>query len=444
MPKKGTLDEILRDFNKKQEELRSKRTAAQNELRDLLGDEDPEKITDENMTKGEAKQEEIDNLTVEIKSNDKKIALYKSAKAGTPAKDPEPGTEGGQRQLSGREQELRSAQNKYLRGKKSEFRADAEASGLVSEDVGVTIPEDIAYNPEQEINTVTDLSKFINVIPVKTASGKYPVAKKVTDSLPTVKELEENPKLAKPQFEDVSWDVDTFRGALGISQESIDDSVIDLVGFVGRQAAEKKINTKNVRIANALKAFAAKTISNENVDELKKIINVELDVAYKRDLVVTQSFYNFLDTLKDKNGQYLLKPAISESSPERLLGLNVHVIEDTLLGLPGEAHAWVGDLKRAVLMANRKDLQITWANNDVYSKDLVAILRFGITTADANAGYFLTLGTTPADDGNGEPQSLTVPEIKAALTAAEVEFDDKAKKPELLALAEANGIETEK
>jgi len=139
-----------------------------------------------------------------------------------------------------------------------------------------------------------------------------------------------------------------------------------------------------------MKSFTAKAIAGENVDDIKHIINVDLDKAYKRDLVVTQSFYNYLDTLKDKNGQYLLKPAITESSPERLLGLNVYVIEDNLLGNAGEAHAWVGDLSRAILFADRKELQVRWADNDYYAQDLVEIIRFGVLVADKNAGYFLT------------------------------------------------------
>ena len=77
-----------------------------------------------------------------------------------------------------------------------------------------------------------------------------------------------------------------------------------------------------------------------------------------------------------------------------MLGLNVYVIEDNLLGEVGEAHAWVGDLKRAVLFPDRKELQVRWVDNDYFSQDLAEIIRFGVTVADKNAGYFLTQGAT--------------------------------------------------
>ncbi|WP_099973850.1 phage major capsid protein [Lactobacillus terrae] len=383
------LDEKIRSLETQIEDATERKNTLSQEIRDLL---DGEKPSEDNVKQADEKAKEVQGLTVEIKSNNESLASYKAVAnnepAKEPAKDPEP-----VRALTGNNVELRNAQNEYLKVNKREFRANETLSGLVSPDVGVTIPEDISYNPDQEIHTVTDLMKLVYVFPAKTASGKYPVAKKVTDSLVTAEELEKNPELAKPQFKEVDWKVDTYRGALPLSQESIDDSVIDLVSFVGQQAVEKKVNTTNRKITDALKTFTAKSVAGESVDDLKKIINVDLDKAYKRDIVVTQSFYNYLDTLKDKNGQYLLKPAISEGSPEKILGLNVYVIEDELFGAVGESHAWVGDLKRAILFANRKEIQVRWTDNDYFSQDLAEIVRFGVSVADEKAGYFLTQGT---------------------------------------------------
>ena len=70
------------------------------------------------------------------------------------------------------------------------------------------------------------------------------------------------------------------------------------------------------------------------------------------------------------------------------------VVEDTALGLAGEAHAWIGDLKRAVVMADRLDIQVRWVDNDIYGQYLQAVTRFCAVKADENAGYFLTQGDT--------------------------------------------------
>src|SRR5699024_11379398 len=103
-------------------------------------------------------------------------------------------------------------------------------------------------------------------------------------------------------------------------------------------------------------------------DDLKHIINVDLDPAYNNVIIASQSFYQYLDTLKDKNGQYLLHAPITDGSPTMLLGCQVITVEDELLGAKGEAHAFVGDLARAVLFAHRKDIQVQWVNNDIYGQ----------------------------------------------------------------------------
>jgi len=383
------LDERIKELRQKIDDNKEKRTKDSAEARSIL---ENDKATDEQIESANKTAASIRKLDEDIKADEETLRNYEAAReAPVDPIDPK----GNKRTLpTDNKKQLRKAQNLYLKADKKAFRDNDTLSGLVSTDVGVTIPEDISYIPQETPNTISDLKPLVNSFPAKTASGKYPVADKVTDVLHTKAELEKHPELSKPTFTDVDWKVDTYSGAMALSQESIDDSAIDLVTFVGQQAIQKKINTTNAAISKALISFTPKAITGDNVDELKHIINVDLDRAYKRDIVVTQSFYNWLDTLKDKNGQYLLKPAITESSPERLLGLNVYVIEDNLLGEVGEAHAWVGDLKRAVLFADRKELQVRWVDNDYFSQDLAEIIRFGVTVADKNAGYFLTQGTT--------------------------------------------------
>ncbi|MPN22867.1 hypothetical protein SDC9_170252 [bioreactor metagenome] len=41
-------------------------------------------------------------------------------------------------------------------------------------------------------------------------------------------------------------------------------------------------------------------------------------------------------------------------------------------------------------MANRKDLEVKWVDHHIYGEYLRAGIRFGITKADANAGYLVT------------------------------------------------------
>lgn len=264
----------------------------------------------------------------------------------------------------------------------------ATRDNVKSDDVGVTIPEDIKYTPEKEVNTVQDLSQYVTKTSVKTASGKHPIVKRATAKFSTVAELEQNPELAKPDFETVSWEVNTYRGAIPVSEESIADSAINLTALIAENIQEQKVNTLNEKIGNVLKSFTAKEVSD--VDALKAIINVDLDPAYERQIVCTQSFYQALDTLKDGNGRYYLNDSIINTSGLKLLGMNVTVVRDDLLGLQGEAKAFVGDLKRGVFFADRSDLSVTWQDHNIYGRFLMGAFRFDVKKADENAGYFVT------------------------------------------------------
>ena len=264
----------------------------------------------------------------------------------------------------------------------------AKREKVISDDVGVTIPEDIKYTPEKEVKTVQDLSQYVTKTSVKTASGKHPIVKRATAKFSTVAELEQNPELAKPDFETVSWEVNTYRGAIPVSEESIADSAINLTALIAENIQEQKVNTLNEKIGNVLKTFTAKEVSD--VDALKAIINVDLDPAYERQIVCTQSFYQALDTLKDGNGRYYLNDSIINTSGLKLLGMNVTVVRDDLLGLQGEAKAFVGDLKRGVFFADRSDLSVTWQDHNIYGRFLMGAFRFDVKKADENAGYFVT------------------------------------------------------
>jgi len=183
---------------------------------------------------------------------------------------------------------------------------DTAALQVTSTEAEPLVPEEIIYNPQSEVNTVVDLKQLVNVVPVTTPSGSYPILKRATDTFPSIEELKENPALAEPDFQDVDWKVSTRRGAIPLSQEAIDDSQVDLTGLVGKNMGEKSVNTTNADIAKVLQGFTAVASTDTNiVDTIKGILNVSLDPAYAPTIVATQSLYNTLDTLKDNNGQYI-------------------------------------------------------------------------------------------------------------------------------------------
>lgn len=268
---------------------------------------------------------------------------------------------------------------------------DDQPDGLTSTIIAPTIPEQIIYNPANEVNSVVDLSSLITKTPVSTASGTSPILKRADYVFPTVEELAKNPDMAKPKFEDVNWKVSTHRGALAISNESIQDSAIDVSGMVLQQIGEARVNTYNQAISSILTAFSKADANNDNlVDAFKYLLNVALDPAYNPSIIASQTMYNALDTLKDKNGQYIFHQDVTGKSASTLLGIPVYKVGDNLLGKAGEAHAFVGDLARSIFFADRQNITLGWQYNEAYGQYLAAALRFGTVAADVNAGFFLS------------------------------------------------------
>ncbi|GKT04425.1 phage major capsid protein [Furfurilactobacillus entadae] len=291
--------------------------------------------------------------------------------------------------------------NDFIHSHGTKVSDDVSAQRVSSKEVGVLIPTQIIYDPTAEVNSVVDLSSLVSKTPVTTPKGTYPILKRATDRFLSVEELKENPTLAEPEFDEIDWSVATYRGAIPLSEEAIADTQVDLTALVGQSINEKSINTYNAMIAPVLQAFIAKsTTADTLVDDLKHIINVDLDPAYAKSLVVTQSMFNTLDTLKDKNGRYLLHDGndsiTAGTSKGTLLGVPVFVVGDTLLGsAAGDQKAFIGDLKRAVLFTDRQQVTLAWEESKVYGRYLGAAFRFGVEAADKNAGYFVTV-TAPA------------------------------------------------
>ena len=362
----------------------------------------------DDLEKARTIKNEIDTAKEELKTAKADLELFEATKVSGGAEN-EKGHE-----VKGEDMTYRDKVNAFLHSKgtvvNEGLRFDGKDEVLISmNEVTPVVPktdgvkktdttkvtsEELVTTPIREIKTTVDLKPFTTIYPAKKASGKYPILKKATSKMVSVAELEKNPALAKPEFEQVDWSVETYRGAIPVSQESVDDADVDLISIVAETVSQIKVNTTNAAIANVLKSFTTKTVAN--VDDIKKILNVDFDPAYDVAFVVSQSFYQILDTLKDGNGRYLLQDSITAVTGKVLLGKPVFVLSDEILGASGEAKAFVGDFKRGVLFADRQDLGLRWADNEIYGQYLQAVLRFGVKKVDAKAGYFVTFTPSPS------------------------------------------------
>lgn len=300
------------------------------------------------------------------------------------------------KEISQPETEVRGFLN-YVRSHNPKMDLRALPEGVKSTDVGAIIPQDIVTKTKMLPETVVDLRNLVQTVKVSTPTGKYPILKSTEAVMHTVEELEANPDLDKPQFENVLYDVDTYRGQIPVSRESLDDSDEDLGALIARHIQRIALNTANAKIVENLKTATAKTV--KNLDEIKTIINTEFDPAYNLQFVVSQSFYNEVDLMKDNEGRYLLQPSITAQSGKSLLGLNVTVLSDKLLAgasAPNKKVAFLGDPAGFTSFFDRNEMAVRWQEHQHYGEILAAAMRFDVKKVDAAAGKFLTLDTAAA------------------------------------------------
>lgn len=283
-----------------------------------------------------------------------------------------------------KEKETRSI-NQFIRTK-GEMR-----DGLTTVGAEAVIPIDRITKPEKQPETVVDLRQHVGRVPVTTGTGSYPILRANKNKMISVAELAKNPALANPEFTKVNYQIETYRGYIPVSQEALDDSDIDLGGLVAEHIQRQSLNTSNAAIAAKLQTATAKAVTT--IDDLKDIVNVAIDPAYAVKFIASQSFFNELDKMKDNDGRYLLQQDVTVASGYKLLGREVVVMADDVIGTKaGDKVAFVGDPSLFVKFFDRQQASVRWVDNDVYGQLLAGFVRFDVEVADTAAGFYVTLG----------------------------------------------------
>lgn len=273
-------------------------------------------------------------------------------------------------------------------------RQERDVTGFKTTDGEVLIPEEILQAYKKPIEQV-DLKQYVNKVKVNSKSGKMPVIKRSEGVMNTVAELAENPELAKPKFEDVAYDIDTYRGYIPVSQEVIDDADYDVTGLVAEAINDQTLNTTNKAIATVVKGLTPKSVTG--VDGLKDLINKDIKKVYNVKLYISSSLYAALDKLKDKNGRYLLQDSITAASGKMLLGKEVVTLDDDVIGTSaGDMVGFVGDLNAAVAYFDRAQTTLRWTENQIYGQLLSGVVRFDVQKVDTDAGFYITYTDAPS------------------------------------------------
>lgn len=268
----------------------------------------------------------------------------------------------------------------YIRSQGTETR------GLDTTNGSVLVPVEVSTSVLELKDGLVDLSAYVTKEAVGTGQGKFPVAKRVKAILATKAELAEIAEIDEPLFNEVDYKVETRIGQIAFSNELIEDAEIDVVAYAKRQMQRMVKNTNNANIMTVLNSFAK--VDATNADELKRVVNVDLDPELDLKIVLNQDAYQAIDTLKDAQGRYLLQDSIAVSSGKTLFGKEVIVVSNAVAPTPKDTTGFIfiGDLKEAVFMAQRNEISAEWEKFDRYSKGLAVGIRSDYKKIDADAG----------------------------------------------------------
>lgn len=235
---------------------------------------------------------------------------------------------------------------------------DIETDGLKTDEGYVVVPEEEKKTIIELADDIVSLKKFVTVKPVSTPSGTQPVRTTAKAKLSTVEELAESPAIGVTPFTEVDYKVETKRGYIPYSEEYKQDGinlVPDLKQFIG----EVVVNTENDDILAELDTVRSKDVTS--VDELKTLVNTGFSAGKKNRIkfLVSQTVFDNLDRIKDKNGRYLLQESITSSTGYKLLGKDVEVLDDEYF--PSKTTMFVGDLKEIVYF-DRSQVRVQWTN----------------------------------------------------------------------------------
>lgn len=283
-------------------------------------------------------------------------------------------------------EQTRKAINEFIRSR------GQRVDGLKVVDAGALVPKEI-LKPQEKQEDILDLTKYVNEVNVNSGSGTYPVLAKSGAKMHTVAELEENPELAKPKIIGVDYKIETYRGALAVSNETIDDADYDIIGLIRDDIISQELNTRNDAISAVLKKATAK--SAKDLDELKTLSNKAIPKIYNTKWIMSSTMYNELDLLKDKNGRYLIQDDVTAASGKSLFGKEVVVVDDALLGEEEAKVAFFGDPKAYLTYFNRLQTTVEWQEHNIYGKRLGCATRFDMKPVEKEAGVFVTYTGSP-------------------------------------------------
>ena len=175
-------------------------------------------------------------------------------------------------------------------------------------------------------------------------------------------------------FEVIDYAIKKYAGWMPVTNELLADSDANITNTLIQWLGEEDIATRNRLILEIMQNGSATEL--KNLDGIKKTFNVTLGSAFinTSKLITNDDGLNWMDTLKDNNGRYLLKPNMDQTSPIKYLlavgATNIPIVVVPNIILPSNVATakkrgipmFCGDAKEGVKVFDRQKISILASN----------------------------------------------------------------------------------
>lgn len=280
------------------------------------------------------------------------------------------------------------------------FKINNSMSEGTPADGGYTVPEDILTRINTYKESKKSLKDLVDVEKVTTNKGQR-TFKKRSQQTGFVKVGEKGKIGAKatPQFERITYEIEKYAGYFPVTNELLSDSDASITKTLIEWIGDESRITANKLILEQIETLSEVKLAG--IDDIKKALNVTLGQAFKATskIITNDDGLQYLDTLKDTDGRYLLQPNPANPMEMRLCaGATVIPIEvvpnNDMPTKTNKIPVIIGDLKEGIKFWDRQLMNIKTSDVAVigdlnaYEEDLTlfrAIEREDVTLKDKKA-----------------------------------------------------------
>ena len=244
------------------------------------------------------------------------------------------------------------------------FRVNNKMTIGSKPDGGYTVPEDILTSINTYRESKKSLKDLVTVEKVTTSKGSRTFKKRAQQNgFTKVGEGGKIGKGATPQFERLNYEIEKYAGYFPVTNELLADSDANITNTLIQWIGDESRVTANKLILNVIKTKAETKL--EGLNGIKKALNVTLGSAFKATskIITNDDGLQYLDTLKDGNGRYILQAdPITPMSMWLCAGATkvpVEVIPNSDMPSTGnKAPFIIGDLKEGIVFWDRQLMSI--------------------------------------------------------------------------------------